>query len=220
MGTGDDREEVPLARRGAVDHDLAAELPGLYLAFLEVDRGSGRSPRSLKRRLAALSDRFGGPQAMTFRTKPIPWAYRVFYRHIGLDPDEQPTGPEALVLERMLKGGFPSRSLLDDGLTIAMIESGVPLVAFDAAVVSGPPRIRPSGPGEELEGRPGELPAGTLMIADDERPLALLFGAMASGRGVTPATERTMLVAAGVAGVPEIAVEEALWIVAEIMTGD
>ena len=22
------------------------------------------------------------------RQQPIPWAYRVFYRHIGLDPDE------------------------------------------------------------------------------------------------------------------------------------
>jgi DNA/RNA-binding domain of Phe-tRNA-synthetase-like protein len=219
MAAGGNRDEAQ-ARRGAIEPGLAAELPGLYLRWLEVPHGSGRSPRSLKQRLAALSDRFGGPQAMTFRTKPIPWAYRVFYRHIGLDPDEQPSGPEALVLERMLKGGFPSRSRLDDALTIAMIESGVPLVAFDAGAVSGSPRIRPSGAGEGLEGRPGELPAGTLVVADDERPLALLFGALASGRGVSPATERTLLVAAGVAGVPEIAVEEALWIVAEILTGD
>jgi DNA/RNA-binding domain of Phe-tRNA-synthetase-like protein len=214
---GGEHEDEPLAERGAVDPSVAAELPGLYLRWLEVPRGSGRSSRSLKRRLAALSDRFAGPQAMAFRTKPIPAAYRVFCRHIGLDPDEQPTGPEALVLERMLKGGFVSRSVLDDGLTIAMIESGVPLVAFDAAMVSGPPRVRPSLAGEGLEGRPGELPSGTLVIADDARPLALLLGAIASGRGVSPATERTLLVAVGVAGVPEIAVEEALWLVAEVL---
>jgi DNA/RNA-binding domain of Phe-tRNA-synthetase-like protein len=214
-GDGEDR----LAERGAVDPAVAAELPGLYLRWLEVPRGSGRSPRALKRRLAALSDRFGGPQAMAFRAKPIPRAYRVFYRHIGLDPDEQPSGPEALVLERMLKGGFVSRSLLDDGLTIAMIESGVPLVAFDAAAASGPPRIRPSIAGEGIEGRPAALPAGTLVIADDVRPLALLFGALASGRGVSPETERTLLVAVGVAGVPEIAIEEALWIVADVLEG-
>jgi len=215
---GDD--EQPLASRGEVDPGLSAELPGLYLRWLEVPHGSGRSPRSLKRRLQALSDRFGGPQAMAFRTKPIPSAYRIFYRHVGLDPDEQPSGPEALVLERMLKGGFPSRSRLDDALTIAMIESGVPVTAFDAAAVSGPPRIRPSGAGEELEGRPGALPPGTLVIADDRRPLSLLFGARAAGRGVDPATERTLLAATGVAGVPEIAVEEAIWIVAEILGGD
>ena len=211
--------DPPLAARGPVDAALREEHPGLYIRWLEVDRGSGRAPRELKSRLAALSDRFAGPQAVTFRTKPIPSAYRVFYRHIGLDPDEQPTPPEQVVLERMLKGGFVSRNLLDDALTIAMIESGVPVLAFDADALEGEIRIRPSEPGETLEGRPAELPAGTLVIADDVRPLSLLFGAMASGRGVSPSTAHTALVVIGVAGVPEIAVEEALWIAAEILGG-
>ena len=203
--------------RGAIDPALAAEHPGLYLRWVEVDHGSGRSSRELKRRLAELSDRFAGPQAVTFRAKPIPWAYRVFFRHIGLDPDEQPTPPEQAVLDRMLKGGFVSRNLLDDALTIAMIESGVPVLAFDADRVEGGIGIRPSLAGEGLEGRPGELPEGTLVLADEARPLALLFGAIASGRGVSPSTRRTALVVVGVAGVPEIAVEEALWIASEIV---
>ena len=37
----------------------------------------------------------------------------------------------------MLKGGFVSRNLLDDALTIAMIESGVPVLAFDADALEG-----------------------------------------------------------------------------------
>ncbi len=203
--------------RGAIDPGLAKEHPGLYLRWVEVDHGSGRSPRELKRRLAELSDRFAGPQAVTFRTKPIPYAYRVFYRHIGLDPDEQPTPPEQAVLDRMLKGGFVSRNLLDDALTIAMIESGVPVLAFDADRVEGGIGIRPSFEGEGLEGRPGALPEGTLVLTDEVRPLALLFGALASGRGVSPSTRRTALVVVGVAGVPEIAVEEALWLASEIV---
>jgi DNA/RNA-binding domain of Phe-tRNA-synthetase-like protein len=212
-----DPDEPPLAVRCAVDPELLEEFPGLYLRRLDVGRGSGRSSRVLKRRLARLSDRFAGPQAVTFRTRPIPHAYRVFYRHIGLDPDEQPTRPEAAVLERMLKGGFISSNTLDDALTIAMIESGVPVMALDDDAVTGAIRIRPTLPDEGLEGRPGALPAGTLVLADDVRPVALLFGPVASGRGVDPATRRTALVAVGVAGVPEIAVEEALWIVAEIL---
>ena len=203
--------------RGAIDPGLAKEHPGLYLRWVEVDHGSGRSPRELKRRLAELSDRFAGPQAVTFRTKPIPYAYRVFYRHIGLDPDEQPTPPEQAVLDRMLKGGFVSRNLLDDALTIAMIESGVPVLALDADRIEGGIAVRPSHAGEGLEGRPGALPEGTLVLADEIRPLALLFGALASGRGVSPSTRRTALVVVGVAGVPEIAVEEALWIASEIV---
>lgn len=206
-----------LAERGLVDPELEEEFPGLYLRHVTVDRGSGRSSAGLKERLAILSSRFGGPQAIAMRNKPIPWAYRVFYRHIGLDPDVQRTPVEALALERMMKGGFISQNLLDDALTIATIESGVPIRALDADRCGLPLAIRPSREGDALEGRPGDLPPGTLILADPERPLGLLFGALASGRGVSSATERTLLTAIGVKGVPEIAVEEALWLVADAM---
>lgn len=206
-----------LASVGTVDPALIEEFPGLLLRHVTVERGSGRSSDGLRRRLRILSDRFAGAQAITLRSKPIPWAYRVFYRHIGLDPDEQPTPVEALALERMLKGAFISQSLLDDALTIAIVESGVAVRAFDADRISGPLAIRPSGPGEGLEGRPGELPPGTLVIADVDRPISLLFGALAAGRGVGPKTRRTVLAAVGVAGVPEIAIEEALWLAADAM---
>jgi DNA/RNA-binding domain of Phe-tRNA-synthetase-like protein len=206
-----------LAERGRIDADLEEEMPGLYLRHVRVDRGSGKSPAGLKERLAILSSRFAGPQAIALRNKPIPWAYRVFYRHIGLDPDVQRTPVEAIALERMMRGGFISQNLLDDALTIATIESGVPIRAFDADRVGTPLTIRPSGEGEALEGRPGELPTGTLILADPERPIGLLFGAIASGRGVSPTTQRTLLTAIGVRGVPEIAVEEALWLVADAM---
>jgi DNA/RNA-binding domain of Phe-tRNA-synthetase-like protein len=197
--------------------ELRAEFPGLALFSLVVERGSGRSTKAIRARLRRLSDRFSGAQAINLRQRAIPSAYRIFYRHIGLDPDHQRTPVEALVLERMLHGGFRSRSLLDDALTIAIVESEVALRAFDADRVEGAPGIRPSEPGEELEGRPGELPRGTLVIADQRRPLALLFGALAAGRGVRPRTRRTLLVAVGVAGVPEIAVEEALWLAVGVL---
>jgi DNA/RNA-binding domain of Phe-tRNA-synthetase-like protein len=207
----------PEPRRGGLAPELAEEFPGLGLWFMTLERGSGRSPREVKDRLKELAGRFSGAQAINLRHQSIPWAYRVFYRHIGLDPDEQRTPVEELALERMRKGGFPSRSLLDDALTIAIADSGVALRAFDADRVEGPPGIRPSRTGEGLEGRPGELPAGTLVISDDARPLALLFGALAAGRGVQPRTKRTLLCATQVKGVPDVAVEEALWLAAEVM---
>ena len=71
--------------------------------------------------------------------------------------------------------------------------------------------------GDALEGRPGELPAGTLVVADEARALGLLFGATASGRGVTRKTKRTIIAAVRVLGVPEIAVSEALWLASEVM---
>ena len=202
---------------GWVAPELREEFPGLALRYLLIERGSGRTPRHVKERLSELSNRFSGPQAINLRHQPIPWAYRVFYRHIGLDPDEQQTPVEAVALERMKRGGFISRSLLDDALTIAIIESGVALRAFDAGRVEGRLGIRQTEPGEGLEGRPGELPPGTLVIADETRPLGLLFGATAAGRGVQPRTARMLLAAVQVKGVPEIAVEEAIWLAADVI---
>jgi len=210
-------EAVPEA--GWIAPELREEFPGLALRYLVLGRGSGRSPRELKQRLAQMSDRFSGPQAIALRHKPIPWAYRVFFRQIGLDPDEQPTPVEAVALERIKRGGFVSQSLLDDALTIAIIESGVALRAFDADRAEGRLGIRTSTEGEGLEGRPGPLPVGTLVIADEARPLALLFGATASGRGVSPKTGRTLLASIQVKGVPDIAVEEAIWLAASVIRG-
>ena len=67
------------------------------------------------------------------RQEPVPWAYRVFFRHVGIDPDERRTPIEEIALERLQHGGFESRGLVDDALLIATLETGVPVVAFDAA---------------------------------------------------------------------------------------
>jgi DNA/RNA-binding domain of Phe-tRNA-synthetase-like protein len=207
----------PELHHGFVDAGVGEEFPGLALRWAEVGRGSGRSNPALRERLAMLSNRFAGPQAIQLRQQPIPWAYRVFFRHIGLDPDEQPTPVEAIALERLRRGGFVSVSLLDDALTIAIMESGVALQAFDADKVRAPLGIRPSAPGEALDGRPGALPEGTLVIADALRPVGLLFGAIGSGRGVSGKTKRMILISIQVAGVPEIAVEEAMWLLLEAL---
>jgi DNA/RNA-binding domain of Phe-tRNA-synthetase-like protein len=212
---GQGNEAVPEA--GWVDPALHDELPGLALRYLIVDGGSGRSPAHVRERLGVLSDRFAGAQAINLRHQAIPWAYRVFFRHIGLDPDAQPTPIEALALARMKQGGFRSQNLLDDALTIATIESGVALRAFDAERLSGRLGVRTSEAGERLEGRAADLETGTLVIADEARPVGLLFGATADGRGVQPRTKRTIVAAVQVRGVPDIAVEEAIWLAASVL---
>jgi DNA/RNA-binding domain of Phe-tRNA-synthetase-like protein len=202
---------------GWVDPGLAEEFPGLAILATTLSTGSGGSPAALKDRLRLLSDRFGGAQAINLRQQPIPWAYRVFFRHIGLDPDRTPTPIEQLALERMKKGRFRSRNRLDDALTIAMVEVGVALVAFDADRVEGALGLRLSTEGERFEGRQSPLPEGTIVISDERRPLAVLFDRIAEGRGVQPRTRRTTLVAIGVKGVPPVALEEGLWVAASAM---
>jgi len=68
-----------------------------------------------------------------------------------------------------------------------------------------------------LEGRPGELSHGTLVIADKRAPVGLIFGATGEDRGVSRATRRIAIAAVQVDGVPQIAVDEALWMVASTL---
>lgn len=205
---------VPPPRQGWVAPHIASEFPGLGIAWVEVDAKPSRSPEPVRRRLRDLSDRTYGAQAIRLRERPIPWAYRVFYRQIGLDPDRTRTAVEQLTLERLEDGGFRSHGLPADALNIAIVETGVALRAFDAEAIEGRLCIRDSGPGESLAGSPGELEKGTLAIADEARPLGLLFGPTAEGFGVDRETRRIAVAAIQVKGVPQIAVEEALWMAA------
>jgi DNA/RNA-binding domain of Phe-tRNA-synthetase-like protein len=201
----------PAPQQGWVATHIASEFPGLGIAWIEVDAKPGKSPDPVRRRLRDLSDRTYGSQAIRLRERPIPWAYRVFYRQIGLDPDRTRTPIEQLTLDRLHDGGFRSNGLPKDALDIAIVETGVALRAFDAESVEGRLCIRDSAPGESLAGMPGELAMGTLVIADESRPLGLLFGSTAEGAAIERTSRRVAVAAIQVKGVPQIAVEEALW---------
>jgi DNA/RNA-binding domain of Phe-tRNA-synthetase-like protein len=208
---------VPAPQQGWVAPHIASEFPGLGIAWVEVDAKPGKSPEPVRRRLRDLSDRTYGAQAIRLRERPIPWAYRVFYRQIGLDPDRTRTAVEQLTLDRLHDGGFRSHGLPADALNVAIVETGVTLRAFDADGIEGGLCIRDSAPGESLAGQPGELERGTLTIADEKRPVGLLFGRAADGVEVAGGTRRLAIAAVQVKGVPQIAVEEALWMAASTL---
>jgi DNA/RNA-binding domain of Phe-tRNA-synthetase-like protein len=217
MGVDPARSDLgwePAPEPGWVAPRVAAEFPGLGIASIVVDGRPGRSPEPVRRRLRDISDRFYGAHAIRMRERPIPWAYRVFFRQIGLDPDRTRTPVEELALERLRQGAFKARGLPADAVTIATVETGIALRLFDAEQLRGKLCIRDSAPGEALAGRPGELPQGTLVIADERAPAGLLFGATAEGSDVTHATRRIAIAAIQVSGVPQIAVDEALWMTA------
>ena len=153
----------PAPTPGWVAPHLEAEFPGLSLASVEIDGRVRRSPDPVRRRLRDLSDRLRGAEAIRLRGRPIPWAYRVFYRQIGLDPDHDRTPIEQLVLDRLQDGGFRPRGLPTDALTIATIETGVALRAFDADQLVGGLCIRDAAPGESLPGRADALAAEQLV---------------------------------------------------------
>jgi len=209
---GSDLDAEPLARQGWVAPHIAAEFPGLGIAWVELESKRTNSPEPVRRRLRDLSDRFYGSHAIHMRERPIPWAYRVFFRQIGLDPDHTRTPVEQLALDRLHDGAFVSRGMPADALTIATVETGVALRVFDTTRLRGELCIRDSAPGEALPGKPSKLAQGTLTIADGRGPLALLFGGPAVDRELDSDATQIAIVAVQVKGVPQAAVDEALWI--------
>ena len=212
---GDD----PIVRPGLVAPALAAEHPGLWLAWTEVEAEPGPTPPELRDRLRSMADRMRGADAIAMRRRDVPHAYRVFFRHVGLDPDVVRTPVEAIALRRLQQGGLRPQGLIDDAITVAVLETGVGVWAFDAARLVGALELReavesePLGRGEE----PPSLPAGRLVLADDAGPLAVLFEEPRSRAAPSKRSRRLVVAAVAVPGVPDVSVHEALWTAADIV---
>lgn len=211
----------PFIEEGFIAARLREEHPDLRLCSIVVPGRPRRSPREIRRRLSQLSSRFSGPRAVAMRSEPIPHAYRVFYRHIGLDPDDPETRPavEEAAMRRLLEGGFTSHDLVRDAVLLAIVETGVPVWAVDEDTLVGPLGVREAHPRELLgEGAfANELPGGRLVVADDRGVVGVLFGEIAPTRRPGKETERVRVFAIQVDGVPELHVEEALWLCAEAL---
>jgi DNA/RNA-binding domain of Phe-tRNA-synthetase-like protein len=202
---------------GWVEPALREEFRGLRLRWASMAARSGRSPRELKDRLRHLSDRVHGERVLDLRREPVASAHRVFFRQVGIDPDQLRPPAEAAMVERLRAGRFESRGLLEDALTAALVETGVAVRGFDANSLSGPLGLRLSRPGERLGGDGPELADGTIVVADERDAVALVFGETAPGREARKGALRVALCAVQVPGVPDISVEEALWTVAGIV---
>ena len=118
----------PRLTEGRVADALRAEFPGLRLHCVRVASAPRRSPPEVRDRLRALSDRIHGARAVAMRGEPVPHAHRVFFRHVGLDPDVQRVPAEAALVERLLRGGYESRGLPADALLIALVDTGIGVV--------------------------------------------------------------------------------------------
>jgi TetR/AcrR family transcriptional regulator len=214
-----DAEPPPEAlTRAPVLGSLRTDLPELALWSAELAARPGPSPDSVVRRLQELGDRLTAAEAEGARRESTPWAYRVLARQLDAGGDEELTPAERLALhpaeprELGASAGLPS-----DALAIATAQTGVPLLAFDAARLNGSLALRHARAGERL-GRGGpELPEGRVVMADRERPLTVLLGPRATEAEVSADTERIVLAAIQAKGVPTLAVEEALWTAIEVL---
>jgi DNA/RNA-binding domain of Phe-tRNA-synthetase-like protein len=187
---------------------VAAEFPGLRLRWVTVAARPEPSPRALRAQLRDLSNRYRGGGVVAMRTKPVPQAFRAFFRQIGLDPDVRRIPSEEVAVARLVQGGFVSVDLIADACLVALIETGVPVWALDAE------RVRDERLGIRVT---AEVLPGTLVVCDGDAVCCALFENPLPERAVGTRTRRVTLFAIAVDGVPEIHVEEALWCALELL---
>ena len=204
-------------KRSAVEGSLREEFPELALWIAEVQARTGESPPAVRRRLDDTAHRLTAAAAIGDRGESTPWAYRVFARRLGIDPEEPQRAVEAAALKKGAGERSQSAGLLEDALLIAVAQTGVPVLAFDAAELDGELWLRRARAGERLAGDSRGIPAGRPVLSDTVRAVAAPFGPVDAAAPVTAATERIALAALEVKGVPEMSIEEALWTVVEIL---
>jgi hypothetical protein len=193
-----------LIEGGSVAEAIAGEFPALGVLWLDAAGGPRRTPPDIRARLAHMSDRWRGPQAVALRRQPVAHAHRVFFRHIGIDPDVQRVPQEEAVVRRLLDGGFKPRGLPADALTIACVETGVGVWALDAAALDGALAL-------------GFDAAGRIAVLDATGMVAPLFGEPLERAAVTKTTRALRLYAIRAPGVPEVFAREALELAAELL---
>lgn len=189
---------------GWVDHRVSRQLPGLALRYVSVACGPDRPAPDLRASLAEHSRKFDGRAFLALRRDPVIGAYRTLYRRLGLDPDAQPTPIEQIGRDRIVFGGFVSRARVADAVLLSMLDTHIPLVAWDSQRVSGPLGLRLNESGE-------------LVIADSERALVGLFADHPDELAVRTRTAEAVIVAIAAPGVPRHLVDDALWRVREML---
>ena len=139
------------------------------------------------------------PQAknvkQTTRLLSDPSDKKTFYTLRKISGVKVGPSPQWLV-DRLAAVGLRSINNVVDITNYVLFELGQPLHAFDAAKISGDIRVRAAVEGENfhaLDGKEYKLPAGSLVIADNNGPVALAGVMGGEGSGVTESTTDILL---------------------------
>ena len=214
----DDDGEPGRSSRAGWTPSWPPSCPGSGCGPPRCTRAPGRSPEGVRIRLRRMAERITGGHVVHMRQDPVPWAYRVSVAAGGPGPRRGPPAGRAPGRGAPARGRIPSRNRLDDALTVATLETGVPVVAFDAARVTGPLGLRLARREELLGGSGPPLGRGRIVIADADRRAG--HAGRRGGRGARGARAQTtdmVLASVQARGVPPISVEEALWTAVDVL---
>jgi DNA/RNA-binding domain of Phe-tRNA-synthetase-like protein len=205
------REELDMR----VDRKVKDEFPDLAVRAEEI---GGLSVLKRDERTGALlrraSDDVRGRYTLeTLKDVAAFRAYRDFLWRLGIDPTKVRPSSEALI-RRVLQGrDIPRINSVVDAMNAASMETELVFSAFDAGRIRGDPSVRFAVEGEEFLGigmeRPLIMQGREVVVADEEKVLAIYPHRDADDSRVTTSSGAVLLLTYGVPRIPARLVAEA-----------
>lgn len=133
--------------------------------------------------------------------------YRDFFWSIEIDPTKTRPAAEALIRRVLAGRPIPKINSLVDAYNLASIKTGIALAAFDEDKIRGGITARYSEPGEEFLGigmiNPIRLEGREIVIADEEKLLAVYPYRDSDQTKITESTRNVLLMICGAPGISE-----------------
>ncbi|HDQ06713.1 MAG TPA: hypothetical protein ENN36_08355 [Candidatus Bathyarchaeota archaeon] len=156
------------------------------------------------------------------KDQPIFRAYRDFFWSIKIDPTKIRPAAEALIRRIIAGKTLPCINTLVDAYNLASIMSRIALATFDADKLEGDLLMRFAEEGERFIGigmeKPLILNGGEIVVADEEKLIAVYPYRDADNTKVTEKTENVTVVVCGVPGIPKRELENASQLALEYVT--
>jgi len=153
---------------------------------------------------------------------PIFRFYRDFFWKVGIDPTKIRPAAEALVRRALAGKPIPTINNVVDSYNLASIKTEVALAAFNRDELKGPLLMRSANIGERFLGigmnEPMELNGKEVVIADEEKLVAVYPYRDADRSKVSRAAKNLLILVCGVPGIDEKTLNNAGKVASEFIT--
>jgi len=206
-----------------IDAALSSKYPGLRATTFSI---AGvlvrRSTPALKELKATVGEEVRSAYTLeTLKDVPIFRAYRDFFWRIGIDPTKIRPAAEALIRRLLAGHSLPEINTLVDAYNLASIRTGVALAAFDLDKLSGWLLMREALAHEQFLGigmdKPMNLGGGEVVVADDEKLIAVYPYRDAENTKVDEETTDVLLMVCGSPGINDETLTRAEQVASELV---
>lgn len=206
-----------------IDEPLEANFPGLQARLREI---SGVTFRKTSTELEALKQSTGVEIRLkytleTLKDAPTFRAYRDFFWRVGIDPTKIRPAAEALIRRILADKPIPNINTLVDAYNLASIKTEIALAAFDLSQLVGHLTMRQSRAGESFlgigMGQPMQLKGDEIVVADEEKLIAVYPYRDADSSKVTESARNLLLMTCGCPGIDEAQLSRAEHVALELI---